>query len=217
MGARTGSVGISAIAAYEPPWVLENAWLGDSLPRKFVRHTGIRSRRISQEDEQESAIRAEYIQYVVPHQAGTGIVRLTSMKLLAAGIHPDDWEAGTGIVRLTSMKLAEIGVRGDVIDGMTTEVGNVSSSSIQSPPGANSESPSPCRPANRPAEEGHETRLGRFLHVVVQHDRVVGPTGDVFKRLAALLLVDKRAFHVGVVREDRAERRHGVALMGWFL
>lgn len=57
-GARTGSIGISAIAVYEPPWVLENAWFGDSLPRKFVQHTGIRSRRVSQEDEVTMAVRA---------------------------------------------------------------------------------------------------------------------------------------------------------------
>jgi len=42
---------------YEPPWVLENAWFGDSLPRKFVQHTGIRSRRISQKDEIAMAVR----------------------------------------------------------------------------------------------------------------------------------------------------------------
>ena len=38
--------------------MLENAWFGDSLPRKFVQHTGIRSRRISQEDEIAMAVRA---------------------------------------------------------------------------------------------------------------------------------------------------------------
>jgi len=57
-GARTGSIGISAIAVYEPPWVLENAWFGNSLPRKFVQHTGIRSRRICQDDEIAMAVRA---------------------------------------------------------------------------------------------------------------------------------------------------------------
>jgi 3-oxoacyl-[acyl-carrier-protein] synthase III len=51
-------IGISAIAVYEPPWVVDNAWFGDSLPRKFVQHTGIRSRRISQADEVTMAVRA---------------------------------------------------------------------------------------------------------------------------------------------------------------
>lgn len=51
-------IGISAIAVYEPPWAVDNAWFGDSLPRKFVQHTGIRSRRISQEDEVTMAVRA---------------------------------------------------------------------------------------------------------------------------------------------------------------
>jgi hypothetical protein len=54
----------------------------------------------------ESCIPAEDVQYVVPHQAGTGIVQLASMKL------------------------DEIGVRGEVVNRLTTEVGNVSSSSI---------------------------------------------------------------------------------------
>jgi hypothetical protein len=55
---------------------------------------------------QESSIRAENVRYVVPHQAGTGIVKLASMKL------------------------DEIGVRGEVVNGLTADVGNVSSSSI---------------------------------------------------------------------------------------
>src|SRR3954452_17254808 len=51
-------VGISAIAAYEPPWVLGNDWFGDTIPRKFVHHTGIESRCISLEDEITMSIRA---------------------------------------------------------------------------------------------------------------------------------------------------------------
>jgi 3-oxoacyl-[acyl-carrier-protein] synthase-3 len=48
---RPQQVGISAIAVHEPPWVLANDWFADLLPRKFVQHTGILSRRISVEDE----------------------------------------------------------------------------------------------------------------------------------------------------------------------
>jgi 3-oxoacyl-[acyl-carrier-protein] synthase III len=44
-------VGISAISVYEPPWVLGNDWFGDTIPRKFVHHTGIEARPISLEDE----------------------------------------------------------------------------------------------------------------------------------------------------------------------
>ena len=44
-------MGISAIATYEPPWVLGNDWFGETIPRKFVHHTGIESRPISLEDE----------------------------------------------------------------------------------------------------------------------------------------------------------------------
>src|SRR5438477_10487366 len=51
-------IGISAIAIYEPPWVLGNDWFGDTIPRKFVHHTGIESRCISLEDEITMAIRA---------------------------------------------------------------------------------------------------------------------------------------------------------------
>ncbi|HUE70052.1 MAG TPA: 3-oxoacyl-[acyl-carrier-protein] synthase III C-terminal domain-containing protein [Pirellulaceae bacterium] len=45
------SIGIAAIATYEPPWVLGNEWFAGTIPRKFVHHTGIRSRPISREDE----------------------------------------------------------------------------------------------------------------------------------------------------------------------
>ena len=48
----------------------------------------------------------ETIRFVVPHQAGTGIVRLTSMKL------------------------ESLGIRGEIINGLTRAIGNVSSSSI---------------------------------------------------------------------------------------
>ncbi len=54
----SGKVGISAIAVYEPPWRLSNDWFGASIPRKFVQHTGIESRRISQEDEATMALQA---------------------------------------------------------------------------------------------------------------------------------------------------------------
>jgi 3-oxoacyl-[acyl-carrier-protein] synthase III len=52
------AVGISAIATYEPPWVLGNDWFGGTLPRKFVEHSGIVSRHISLEDEVTMALRA---------------------------------------------------------------------------------------------------------------------------------------------------------------
>src|SRR3954451_969541 len=49
---------ISAISTYEPPWVLGNEWFGDTIPRKFVHHTGIESRPISLEDEVTMGLRA---------------------------------------------------------------------------------------------------------------------------------------------------------------
>jgi 3-oxoacyl-[acyl-carrier-protein] synthase-3 len=54
----TSGLGISAIATYEPPWVLGNEWFGDTIPRKFVHHTGIESRPISLEDEVTMGLRA---------------------------------------------------------------------------------------------------------------------------------------------------------------
>ena len=55
---------------------------------------------------QTTGLRPEDVQFVVPHQAGTAIVRLAAMKL------------------------EEIGVRGAVINGLTSQVGNVSSCSV---------------------------------------------------------------------------------------
>ncbi len=57
-GMLDSRIGISAIATHEPPWVLRNEWFGDTIPRKFVHHTGIESRPISQEDEVTMAARA---------------------------------------------------------------------------------------------------------------------------------------------------------------
>jgi 3-oxoacyl-[acyl-carrier-protein] synthase III len=54
----TENIGISAIATYQPPWLLGNDWFEGTIPRKFVHHTGIKSRPISEEDEVTMAIRA---------------------------------------------------------------------------------------------------------------------------------------------------------------
>ncbi len=51
-------IGISAISAHEPPGVLDNDWFHGAISRKFVQHTGIRSRRISWEGEVAMAVRA---------------------------------------------------------------------------------------------------------------------------------------------------------------
>ena len=51
-------LGISAIALQQPAWELENAWFGDSMPRKFAHHTGIEARGISLDDEPTMGLRA---------------------------------------------------------------------------------------------------------------------------------------------------------------
>ena len=57
-GAFSGRIGISAIATFEPPWVLANDWFEGTIPRKFVHHTGIEARPVSLEDEVTMAVRA---------------------------------------------------------------------------------------------------------------------------------------------------------------
>ena len=44
-------VGISAISIHQPAWMLENAWFGAAMPRKFAHHTGIEARAISLDQE----------------------------------------------------------------------------------------------------------------------------------------------------------------------
>lgn len=56
--ASTKSIGISAIASYEPPWSLANDWFGSTISRKFVHHTGIQARHVSCDDEVTMAIKA---------------------------------------------------------------------------------------------------------------------------------------------------------------
>lgn len=56
--------------------------------------------------------------------------------LLVTGLRPEDvrhvvpHQAGTAIVRLAAMKMEEIGIRGEIANGLTSRVGNLSSSSI---------------------------------------------------------------------------------------
>jgi 3-oxoacyl-[acyl-carrier-protein] synthase III len=54
----SANIGIAAIATYQPPWILGNDWFQETIPRKFVHHTGIHSRPISEEDEVAMALRA---------------------------------------------------------------------------------------------------------------------------------------------------------------
>lgn len=58
MSDTSGRIGISAIATWQPPWSLGNEWFGETMPRKFVHHTGIESRSVSLEDEVTMAVRA---------------------------------------------------------------------------------------------------------------------------------------------------------------
>ena len=77
---------------------LDGLGIADAAPRAMASATAKALQRMR--------IRPEDVQFLVPHQAGTGIVRFTEMKL------------------------EEIGVRGEVINGLAREVGNVSSGSV---------------------------------------------------------------------------------------
>jgi 3-oxoacyl-[acyl-carrier-protein] synthase III len=60
----------------------------------------------------------------------------TAKALTAAGLTGEDvnfvvpHQAGTGIVRFTGMKLDELGVRGELVNGLTRRTGNVSACSV---------------------------------------------------------------------------------------
>ena len=56
--AQDSTIGISAVAIHQPAWSLENEWFGETIPRKFVHHTGIHSRPISEIGEVAMALLA---------------------------------------------------------------------------------------------------------------------------------------------------------------
>lgn len=72
----------------------------------------------------------------IAESATRAMAEATAKALRAAGIAPEDvdfvvpHQAGEGVVRLTALTLEGIGVRGEVINGVTRDVGNVSSSSV---------------------------------------------------------------------------------------
>lgn len=77
---------------------LDMMGLGDAAPRAMA--------NAAAKALQATGIRRDDVDFVVPHQAGTSVVRLAAMKL------------------------DEQGVRGEVVNGLTKEVGNISSSSV---------------------------------------------------------------------------------------
>ncbi len=79
-------IGISAIGIYEPPWVLGNDWFGDTLPPKFLKHTGIESRRVSTEDEVAMAVGAvENLQ----RDSGLRLADCVGAVFVASSLMPD--------------------------------------------------------------------------------------------------------------------------------
>ena len=77
---------------------LDGMGIADAAPRAMSSAVG--------QALQAKRLRPEDVRYVIPHQAGTSIVRLATMKL------------------------EQLGIRGEVVNGLTSQVGNVSSSSI---------------------------------------------------------------------------------------
>jgi 3-oxoacyl-[acyl-carrier-protein] synthase-3 len=68
--------------------------------------------------------------------APRAMANATAKALRAAHIRPEEvdfvvpHQAGTGIVRLTAMKLEELGIRAEIVNGLTRDWGNISSSSV---------------------------------------------------------------------------------------
>lgn len=77
---------------------LDGTGIADAAPRAM---TAALARSLSAQ-----GLRAEDVRHVVPHQAGTAIVRLTAMRM------------------------EELGIRAETATGLTSQVGNLSSSSI---------------------------------------------------------------------------------------
>jgi 3-oxoacyl-[acyl-carrier-protein] synthase III len=68
--------------------------------------------------------------------ASRAMANASAKALQATGIRPEEvdcvvpHQAGTGVVRLTAMRLEELGIRGEIVNGLTERVGNISSSSV---------------------------------------------------------------------------------------
>ena len=52
------SLGLAAITIYQPDCQLPNDWFGETMPRKFGKHTGIEQRGVSFEDELSMGLEA---------------------------------------------------------------------------------------------------------------------------------------------------------------
>ncbi|MEC8474036.1 MAG: hypothetical protein VXZ38_05260, partial [Planctomycetota bacterium] len=61
------SFGIAKIALHQPEQIIANQWYGESLPKKFLNHTGIEERHISFSDEVTMA--AECIEQMLTESA----------------------------------------------------------------------------------------------------------------------------------------------------
>ena len=69
---------------------------------------------------------------VAPRAMASAVCEALESKELAKEqvTHVVPHQAGTGILRLAALKLDQLGIRGELVNGITSEVGNVSSSSI---------------------------------------------------------------------------------------
>ena len=80
-------LGIAAIAVHEPPWALDNGWFGAAMPRKFVHHTGIESRRISLDDE---VTMGEKVVRLLVRQTGCDLGGCRGVVLVSPSLIPPD-------------------------------------------------------------------------------------------------------------------------------
>jgi hypothetical protein len=87
-----------ALAGHRLVYSLDGMGVADTAPRGMAEELDVALKSAN--------IPAGQVRFVVPHQAGAGIVRLATMKIESLGVH------------------------GEVVNGLTAEVGNVSSCSI---------------------------------------------------------------------------------------
>jgi 3-oxoacyl-[acyl-carrier-protein] synthase III len=119
---------LNAFAAKEPA---PAAYFNFSL-RSDTMTASADGRQNADRDRVVYSLDGQGIAEAAPRAMARAVARALAVEGLAAEAvrHVVPHQAGTGIVRFTQMKLDQLGIRGEVLNGITGEVGNVSSSSV---------------------------------------------------------------------------------------